>query len=430
LYNIVKIIEGKSLNYLIETIGCQMNVCDSDMLGSVFSAYGAAKVSNLSEADVVILNTCSVRAQAEQKAFSYLGRIKEFKKKNPRIKMVVIGCMAERLGPNIKKRFNSVDLIIGAKDIDNVALKIMNLLRTNYSVKEVNSEIKSEIVRYVTIMRGCNNYCSYCTVPFVRGREASINCETIINECSSMVKNGAREIILLGQNVNSYQYEDVNFVSLIKKAAAIENLERIRFMTNNPKDLSYDLIKIMATEPKVCSHIHLPMQSASDKLLKVMNRKYSYEYYLGLIKKLRTAVPGVNITTDIIVGFPGETDEDFEDTLKAVKTIRFGGLYVFRYSPRPNTKAAEMIDDVPFEEKKRRHAIILKESNKISIEVISEMLGSTQQVLAEEIKNGIIKARTKNGCKVFTEGRKEYIGKHINVNIKEAKINSLFGDVV
>ncbi|GHT04199.1 tRNA-2-methylthio-N(6)-dimethylallyladenosine synthase [Endomicrobiia bacterium] len=418
------------MNYLIETIGCQMNVCDSDMLVSIFSAYGASKANNLSEADVVILNTCSVRSQAEQKAFSYLGRVKEFKQKNPCIKIVVIGCMAERLGPNIKKRFSSVDLIIGAKDIGNAALKIMSLFRTDYSAKKVKSEIKSKIVRYITIMRGCDNYCSYCAVPFVRGREVSINCETIVNECSSMVKNGAREIILLGQNVNSYQYEDVNFASLIKKTAAIENLERIRFMTNHPKDLSDDLIKIMATEPKVCPHIHIPMQSASDKILKAMNRKYSYEHYLGLIKKLRTAVPDVSVTTDIIVGFPGETDEDFEDTLKAVKTIRFGGLYVFRYSPRPDTKAAEMIDDVPFEEKKRRHAVILKESNKISIEIVSEMLGSTQQVLAEEIKNGIIKARTKNGRKVFAEGRKEYIGKHINVNIKEAKINSLFGDIV
>ncbi|OEG71229.1 hypothetical protein ATZ36_15620 [Candidatus Endomicrobiellum trichonymphae] len=407
-----------------------MNVCDSDMLDSVFLAYGASKVNNLSEADVVILNTCSVRAQSEQKAFSYLGRVKEFKQKKPCIKIVVIGCMAERLGHNIKKRFNSVDLIIGAKDIDNAALRIMNLFRTNYSAKKVNPEIKSKIVRYVTIMRGCDNYCSYCTVPFVRGREISINCKTIVNKCSSMVKNGAREIILLGQNVNSYQYEDINFASLIKKTVTIENLERIRFMTNHPKDLSDDLVKIMATEPKVCSHIHLPMQSASDKILKAMNRKYSYEHYLKLIKKLRTAVPSVSVTTDIIVGFPGETNEDFENTLKAVKTIRFGGLYVFRYSPRPDTTAAAMIDDVPFEEKKRRHAIILKESNKISIEIVSEMLGSIQQVLVEEIKNGIIKARTRTGRKVFAKGRKEYIGKHINVNIKEAKINSLFGDIV
>ncbi len=264
-----------------------MNVCDSDMLDSVFLAYGASKVNNLSEADVVILNTCSVRVQSEQKAFSYLGRVKEFKQKKTCIKIVVIGCMAERLGHNIKKRFNSVDLIIGAKDIDNAALRIMNLFCTNYSAKKVNPEIKSEIVRYVTIMRGCDNYCSYCTVPFVRGREISINYETIVNKCSSMVKNGAREIILLGQNVNSYQYEDINFASLIKKIVTIENLERIRFITNHPKDLSDDLVKIMATEPKVCSHIHLPMQSASDKILKAMNRKYSYEHYLKLIKKIK-----------------------------------------------------------------------------------------------------------------------------------------------
>ena len=330
------------MNYLIETIGCQMNMCESDVLSSVFSAYGASKVSSLSDADVAILNTCSVRAQAEQKAFSYLGRMKEFKQKNPNIKVVVIGCMAERLGSKIKKRFNSVDLIIGAKDIDNAALRIMDLFHMSNFAKKVNSEIKSEVTRYVTIMKGCDNYCSYCTVPFVRGKEISINFEKIVNKCSSMVKNGAREITLLGQNVNSYKCEDVNFASLIKKVAAIENLKRIRFMTNHPKDLSDDLIKIMATEPKVCSHIHLPMQSASDKILKAMNRKYSHEHYLKLIKKLRAAIPAISVTTDIIVGFPGETDEDFEDTLEAVKTIKFDGLYVFKYSPRPNTKASRM----------------------------------------------------------------------------------------
>ncbi|MCA6085684.1 tRNA (N6-isopentenyl adenosine(37)-C2)-methylthiotransferase MiaB [Candidatus Endomicrobiellum agilis] len=419
------------MNYLIETIGCQMNMCESDVLSSVFSAYGASKVSSLSDADVAILNTCSVRAQAEQKAFSYLGRIKEFKQKNPSIKVVVIGCMAERLGSKIKKRFNSVDLIIGAKDIDNAALRIMDLFHMSNFAKKVNSEIKSEVTRYVTIMKGCDNYCSYCTVPFVRGKEISINFEKIVNKCSSMVKNGAREITLLGQNVNSYKCEDVNFAALIKKVAAIENLKRIRFMTNHPKDLSDDLIKIMATEPKVCSHIHLPMQSASDKILKAMNRKYSHEHYLKLIKKLRAAIPDISVTTDIIVGFPGETDEDFEDTLEAVKTIKFDGLYVFKYSPRPNTKAFGMIDDVPLQEKKRRHAVTLEEANKISIEIVSEIIGSTQQVLVEKIKNGIIKARTRGGRKVFAKGDKEeYLGKHINVNIKEAKVNSLFGSII
>jgi tRNA-2-methylthio-N6-dimethylallyladenosine synthase len=202
-------------------------------------------------------------------------------------------------------------------------------------------------------------------------------------------------------------------------------------MTNHPKDLSDELIEMMATESKVCSHIHLPMQSASNKILKAMNRKYSYEHYIDLVKKLRMAVPDISITTDIIVGFPGETKEDFEETFKAVKEIRFGGLYVFRYSPRPNTKAANMPDNVPLEEKKRRHRLILEESNKISIEIVASMVGSVQQVLAEKIENGVIEARTRGGRKVFVKGSSEKdLGRHLNVSIKEAKINSLFGNII
>ncbi|MCA6073212.1 MAG: tRNA (N6-isopentenyl adenosine(37)-C2)-methylthiotransferase MiaB, partial [Endomicrobium sp.] len=352
------------MNYLIETIGCQMNVCESDWLGSVLSTYGMSKVSSLSDADIVILNTCSVRYQAEQKAFSYLGRVEEFRRQNPEIKIVVTGCMAERLGLKIKQRFKSVDLVVGAKDIDIVALKIIDLCNID-AEKQEELNTHSDIVRYITIMRGCDNYCSYCVVPFVRGRETSLDAEIIVKECSLFVKNGAKEIMLLGQNVNSYQYNDVNFTSLIKKISTINGLERIRFMTNHPKDLGDDLVSVMATEPKVCSHIHLPMQSASNKILKAMDRKYTYEHYLELINKLRNVITDVSITTDIIVGFPGETESDFEETLKAVKDIRFGGSYVFRYSPRPNTKASELVDDVPLEEKKSRHAIILKESNRI-----------------------------------------------------------------
>jgi tRNA-2-methylthio-N6-dimethylallyladenosine synthase len=385
----------------------------------------------MADADVVILNTCSVRAQAEQKALSYLGRAEEFKQHKPDVKIVVVGCMAERIGDKIKKRFKSVDLVVGAKDIGSAALKIINLFGMNNSSKQEKSYEQSGIVRYVTIMRGCDNYCSYCVVPFVRGRETSVSADEILSECSLLAQNGAREILLLGQNVNSYKYENVDFTSLVKKIAVIKDLERIRFMTNHPKDLNDDLINIMATEPKICSHIHLPMQSASNKILKAMNRKYTFEHYLELIKKLRSAAPNISVTTDIIVGFPGETEVDFQDTLKAVQEIRFGGLYVFRYSPRPNTKAAAMVDDVPLEEKKRRHATILDESNKISIEIVSKMVGGTQQVLVEKIENGIIEARTREGRKVFVkDGTEIDLGKHLNIAIKEAKINSLFGDIV
>jgi tRNA-2-methylthio-N6-dimethylallyladenosine synthase len=418
------------MNFLIETIGCQMNVCDSDTLSETLLSYGAVKVGTLADADIVILNTCAVRAQAEQKAFSFLGRAEEFKKEqNPKIKIAVAGCMAQRLGSKIKKRFNNVDLIIGAKDIDGAALKILDLYDMKDASPQVNPEAKSDIIRYVTIMRGCDNYCSYCIVPFVRGKEISLDYKDIIKKCEIMAKNGAKEIMLLGQNVNSYMYEDVNFSALIKKVAAIEGVERIRFMTNHPKDLSDELINVMASEPKVCAHIHLPMQSASDNVLKAMNRKYTYGHYLGLVKKLRAAVPDINITTDIIVGFPEETEEDFQATLKAVKDIRFGGLYVFRYSPRPQTKAAGLADAVPLDEKKRRHAIILEESNKISVEIVSKYVGTVREVLAEKHENGALEARTRSGRKVFIKGGEGYLGKNINVLIKEAKINSLFGDI-
>jgi tRNA-2-methylthio-N6-dimethylallyladenosine synthase len=418
------------LNYLIETMGCQMNVCDSTMLDSYLSTYGALKVNDISNADVVIINTCSVRSQAEQKAFSYIGRVEKFKQKNPNIRIVVVGCMAELIGLKIQERFNSVDLIVGSKNIDKITSKILHLFGLNNRLKSGEISQKLEIVKYMTIVRGCNNYCSYCIVPFVRGREESLDYRVILNKCSVMVKNGTKEIVLLGQNVNSYNYDYVNFTMLVKKIVMIENLRRIRFMTNHPKDLSDELINVIATEAKVCSHVHLPIQSASDKVLKAMNRNYSYEQYLGLINKLRKSVPDINITTDIIVGFPSETEMDFECTLNAVKSIKFDGLYVFKYSPRPNTKAATMIDNVSLKDKKTRHAIVLEESNKISTEIVSKMVGSTQEVLVEKVENGVIEARTRNCRKVFIKNANvDCLGEQLDVTIVEAKVNSLFGIV-
>jgi tRNA-2-methylthio-N6-dimethylallyladenosine synthase len=409
-----------------------MNICESDKLGHALSCYGILKANVLQKADIVILNTCSVRDQAEQKAFSFLGRAEEFKREKPNIKIVVVGCMAERIEHKIKHRFKSVNLIIGAKDIDNAAFKIADLCDiSNYSIAERESDKAFDIIKYITVMRGCDNYCSYCVVPFVRGQETSFKSSDIIEDCRLAVNNGAKEIMLLGQNVNSYKYGDIKFTDLVKNIAKIDGLERIRFMTNHPKDLSNELIDMMAREPKVCSHIHLPMQSASNNILLAMNRKYTYQQYLMLIKKLRVAVPDISVTTDIIVGFPGETEEDFEQTLKAVKEIRFGGLYVFRYSSRPNTRAASMDDDVPLEDKKKRHSIILKESNKISIEIVASMVGTTQQVLAEKIEGDVIETRTRSGRKVFVKcASKKDLGKQLNVSIKEAKINSLFGEII
>jgi tRNA-2-methylthio-N6-dimethylallyladenosine synthase len=408
-----------------------MNVCESDVLSSMLSSYGMLQVNNILEADIIILNTCSVRAQAEQKAFSYIGRAEELKKQKPNIKIVVIGCMAERLGIKVRKRFKSVDLVIGTKDIDNCDIKIVNLCNLDKINNDVLSEKSSEIVRYITIMRGCNNFCSYCVVPFVRGGEVSLDNRIIVNKCETMIKSGAKEITLLGQNVNSYKYGMVDFVYLVKDICKFNGLKRVRFMTNHPKDLNDDLIDLIANEKKVCHHVHLPMQSGSDKILKEMNRKYTYVHYLELVNKLRAKISDISITTDIIIGFPGETEKDFNDTLKALKDIRFDGLYVFKYSSRPNTKASTMVDNVPLEEKKRRHSIILNESNKISSEIVLSMVGKTFEVLVDGFNCNVLEARTNCGRKVFIKSAsKDCVGKVVNVHISELKINSLFGNIV
>jgi tRNA-2-methylthio-N6-dimethylallyladenosine synthase len=322
-----------------------------------------------------------------------------------------------------------VDLIIGTKDSDNAAQKIMSLFREPIERASAFKTVGS-ITRFITIMRGCDNYCSYCIVPFVRGRQTSIDAKIIFDNCLEMVKDGAKEITLLGQNVNSYLYEGLNFSALLKKISEIQDLKRIRFMTNHPKDLSDELIDTIASLPKVCKHIHLPMQSASNAVLEAMNRKYTYGHFLELVEKLRTKIPDISITTDIIVGFPSETQKEFEETLKAVEDIRFDGLYAFRYSPRPQTKASQMQDNVSLEEKKLRHSIILSRSNEISAEIVSKMIGLKQEVLAESFNDGVLHTRTQGGRKVFVNGDIENVGEILPVIIKKAKINALFGEKI
>ena len=352
------------MRYYIETIGCQMNENDSALIAAELSSYGFERVDLLDKSDIAIINTCSVRALAEHKASSWLGRAAEYKQKHKSVKIIVVGCMAERLGQKIQKRFKAVDLVVGAKDIENASRKILSLLGKEQVKSKIEINIPSSEVSYVTIMRGCDNYCSYCVVPFVRGKEISLDSAEVINECKKLVKNGTKEIMLLGQNVNSYKHGDITFAKLLKEIAEIENLGNLTFMTSHPKDLSDELIEVMASESKIRKYIHLPLQSGSDKILALMNRKYTIEHYKGLIVKLRAKMPNINITSDIIVGFPGETEEDFNQTLDAVKDMQFDALYIFKYSPRPNTAAAALKDDVSLQEKKRRNNLLLKEARK------------------------------------------------------------------
>jgi tRNA-2-methylthio-N6-dimethylallyladenosine synthase len=413
-------------------MGCQMNFHESEILSMSLVNYGLIKAQNVISADLIIVNTCAVREHSEQKAFSYFGRIK---KKHKRHKLVIIGCMAEHLKMKLKSRFKNIDLIIGNDNNNNMkyaASIIMNLLYKFNPTYINNKHVQSSVIRYITIVKGCNNYCSYCIVPFVRGREVSFDCQNILNKCILMVQHGAREIVLLGQNVNSYNNNGITFTQLLEKLSNIENIVRIRFMTNHPKDLSDDLIKIMATTSKICPNIHLPMQSASNKILYKMNRKYSYEQYIELIHKLRIAIPYINITTDIIVGFPNETEEDFNKTLNAIKNIKFGKVYVFKYSQRPYTSAAKMHDNVPDLEKKRRHQIILEESKKISLTLTSKMLGSIQKVLINKLNNNNIEATTEHGYRTFITSKQFNIntGQIINVKITKVKGMSLFSDQI
>jgi tRNA-2-methylthio-N6-dimethylallyladenosine synthase len=410
-----------------------MNICESEAISELLSKKGGHKVKESADADLLILNTCSVRSQAEQKAFSFLGRAEEMKAQRE-IKIVVIGCMAQRIRDQLKKRFKKTDLILGTgktpREIADEIANLFNLPNTpaSFQSDSCQENPQQKVAAFVPIMKGCQNFCSYCVVPFVRGKEVSFDAEAVLKECLALSRKGIKEITLLGQNVNSYIYSGLNFSALIKEIVKIDGLRRIRFMTNHPKDLSDELIETIAAQPKVCKHIHLPLQSASDKILEKMNRKYTFGHYCGLIKKLRGRIPYISITTDIIVGFPSESSEDFDETLAAVKNLKFGGLYAFRYSPRPNTKAASLPDDVPLSEKQKRLSAVLDEGNRILEESSAQMKGKVYEVLADRYERECLEAKTDSARKVFIKGERGEIGQVFDVLIKDVEGNSLFGE--
>ena len=415
----------KNIKFYIETIGCQMNVNDSDKMAEILSEKGCLRIQDMSQADIVIVNTCSVRFSAEHKAYSLLGRLKEQKDINPNLIIGVTGCMAEYAAKEIKSRCKYVDFVLGAKKVDlfseTVSKYISDIPETKY--KQENSEV----FKYITIMRGCSNFCSYCIVPHVRGPEVSIDYNLILKEVNETVDAGTKEIILLGQNVNSYNYNGVNFTQLLQKISQIDKVHRIRFMTNHPKDFSDELIDEIATNTKICRHIHLPLQSGSDNILKAMNRKYTYEQYKNLYEKIKNKVPDINITSDIIIGFPGETDEDFQNTFNASRQLQFGGLFIFKYSPRPKTYAAKLKNTVPLETIKERHSLLLEDSNIISKKINEKYIDKTIEVLVERVNTGIAEARNSQNIKVFFDTQEDLKGKIVNVKITKVLPNSMSG---
>ena len=382
----------------INTIGCQMNVYDSEQIAERLHRFGYVSETRVEEADLIIINTCSIREKAEQKAFSFLGRLAKMKQEKPHLTVGVCGCVAQQEGQKIIERMPHVDFVLGTQAIDRLPAVIERIENHQSRIVDVEmtQEIQErvdmfapakphEISRFVTIMRGCDNFCTYCVVPYVRGRETSRAPENIINEIKSLVENGVREITLLGQNVNSYGQKQhlINFPSLLKQINEIDGLYRLRFTTSHPKDLSNELITAFQCMEKLCRHIHLPVQSGSNEVLGRMNRRYTREKYLGMVAKLRETCPEIAITSDVIVGFPGETRADFEQTLALMAQVEFDSLFAFIYSDRPNAPSGRFRGKVPEQEKKQRLQDVFDLQTRITQKIHARLLGSDQDVLVE-----------------------------------------------
>ncbi|NOW04116.1 tRNA (N6-isopentenyl adenosine(37)-C2)-methylthiotransferase MiaB [Clostridium beijerinckii] len=434
--------------FFIQTYGCQMNEEDSEKLSGMLKRMGYENTENRDEASIIIFNTCCVRENAENKVFGNLGALKKQKEKNPDLVIGICGCMMQQKGmaDDILKRFPYVNIIFGTHNSYKFPEYLNRVKTEGVQIKEIidkETEIvegipidrKSDIKGFVTIMYGCNNFCTYCIVPYVRGRERSRKPEDIVNEIKDMVTRGYKEVTLLGQNVNSYGKgleENITFADLLRKVNEIEGLERIRFMTSHPKDLTLDVVYAIRDCDKVCEQIHLPVQSGSDRILKEMNRHYTKEQYITLAKKIRAEIPDVTFSTDIIVGFPGETEEDFNETLELAKEVRYDAAFTFIYSRRNHTPADKMENQIPDEIKHERFNRLVEIVNSGIAKGNKDAEGKTYEVLVEGYsKNDESKltGRTRNGRLVNFEGGEDLIGKLVNVKIVKANSFSLIGEV-
>lgn len=423
----------------VTTFGCQMNARDSEKLRGVLRDIGYLESSE-DQADLVIYNTCTVRENANTRVYGRLGQLKPRKKKHPQMMIGLCGCMMQEpeVVNKLKKSYSFIDLVFGTHNI----YKFAELLATRYEagrmvidiwegtdkiVEDLPNERKYPFKSGVNIMFGCNNFCSYCIVPYVRGRERSRKPEDIIREIRRLVADGVTEVMLLGQNVNSYGKtleEPVSFAGLLEEIEQIEGLKRIRFMTSHPKDLSNELIAVMGRSEKICRHLHLPVQSGSTRILEKMNRRYTKEQYLSLVKKLKCAVPDISLTTDIIVGFPGETEEDFLETLDVVRKVRYDSAFTFIYSKRTGTPAAAMEDQVPEDVVRDRFDRLLREVQTIAGEACAACEGTVKEVLVESVSEqdpSMVTGRLSNNLLVHFPGSQEMIGSYANVFLKECK---------
>ena len=435
--------------FCISTYGCQMNEEDSEKLSGMLKSQGYERTDNKEEASIIIFNTCCVRENAENKVFGNLGQLKQLKKKNPNLVIAICGCMMQKVGmaDKVLKTFPYVDIIFGTHNAHKFPEYLHRVLQEGVQVKEIlNKEEgiveglpidrKSDVKAFVTIMYGCNNFCTYCIVPYVRGRERSRKSEDIIKEIEELVSQGYKEITLLGQNVNSYGKgleEDIDFAGLLRKVNEVKGLERVRFMTSHPKDLSDDVIMAIKECDKLCEQVHLPVQSGSSRILKEMNRHYDREYYLDLVKKIKSEIPDVTLTTDIIIGFPGETEEDFLDTLSLCEEVGYDSAFTFIYSRRNHTPADKMENQIPDDIKHDRFNRLVEAINKKVVIKNKEYEGKVVEVLVEgPSKNDETKltGRTRNGKLVNFAGDEKLVGELVNLKIVRAQPFSLIGEIV
>ncbi|MFP4198232.1 MAG: tRNA (N6-isopentenyl adenosine(37)-C2)-methylthiotransferase MiaB [Halanaerobium sp.] len=435
--------------YNIITYGCQMNEHDSERLAGMLEEMGYQHTEKLAKADIILLNTCIIRENAELKVFGKLGELKQYKRENPELIIGIGGCMMQQDQPvdEVYKKYRHVDLIFGTHNIHHLPNLIKEIEETRDRVVEVWDEEEglipdlpakreSEHSAWISIIQGCDNFCTYCIVPYVRGRERSRPVDSIVQEAEKLAEDGVKEITLLGQNVNSYGSDlekEITFPRLLEELNEVEKLKRIRFMTSHPRDFSDELLEKIKILDKVANHIHLPVQSGSNKVLKEMNRGYTREYYIDRVKKIQAEIPGAAVSTDFIVGFPGESEEDFEKTIELVKELNFDMAYTFIYSPRSGTPAARRDDQIAEEVKKERLKRLMDLQNKISYDKNQKLIGTIQEILVTGPSSNepeVYEGRTSTNKICFIDKNEELTGELVKVRIEAAKSWTLEGKVI
>ncbi|NQT56396.1 MAG: tRNA (N6-isopentenyl adenosine(37)-C2)-methylthiotransferase MiaB [Desulfobacteraceae bacterium] len=431
--------------FYIETMGCQMNEYDSDSLAQSLIQSGSYPVNDPKDANVILINTCTVRAKPEQKAYSLLGRMSSLKRRNPKIILGIVGCLAQQKGANLMKRFPELDLVMGPRELGRIQEFLEKIYADRNKIVATNLKqaafprifyqgyFSGRVTGYISIMEGCNNFCSYCIVPFVRGKEISRSPHEILAEAKSLLSEGVKDITLLGQNVNSYFWEEGerwDFSCLLHKVSKLDGLLRLRFTTSHPKDLSDELIQCFRNISNICPHIHLPFQAGSNSVLKRMRRGYTREKYLELISKLRDVKPTIAITSDVMVGFPGESEEDFCMTLDLIKQVQFDSLFSFKYSDRIGTLAEKMKDKVEDFEKAKQLKVLQTIQKQITLNKNKALEGRQVEVLVEgQSKKGKqLTGRTESNKIVNFDWKKSKIGNLVEVTIKQGYLNSLIGE--